>query len=564
MLSRFLPFLAWPRPTRTSLQNDVIAGLTVALIALPQALAHAQLAGVPPYWGLYAVLLPTAVGTLFGSSPQLSTGTVAMTSLLTAASVTPLAVPGSEKFLACVVLLALLSGVIQLALGWMRLGVLLNFLSHPVLIGFINAAAVLIALSQLPLLTGIKLDAASPVLRSAWDIVRNPGIIHLPSLAFGIAAIAAQLGLRRISPRFPGVLVTAAVATYVSWSIGFEAAGGAVVGAIPSGLPELSLPLAEWGSAVDLLPAAFVIALISFMEATSSARVIAAKTHRRWDENQELVGQGLAKIAAALCHTLPVSASFARSALNQACHAKTGLSSLVCAATVLLFLLFFTDFLHHLPLPVLAAIIIVPVAGVIDLRGMRQAWRASRDDGVACVVTFGATLLFAPNIQNGAVIGIILSLMLLLYRRTRPRAIKVGLHGDGMLRDAKRWELPELHPRLAALRWDDSLLFVNCAYFEEAVLDLARAHPHARCVLIAAGGVNDLDASGVFALENLRRNLATGGVTLALSAVKKQVQDVLDRTGLAASIGTQNIFTTDQQALDALIARLEFEMPTKS
>jgi SulP family sulfate permease len=554
MLSRWLPFLAWPRPTRVTLRDDVIAGLTVALVALPQALAHAQLAGVPPYWGLYAVLLPTVVGALFGSSPQLSTGTVAMSSLLTAASVMPIALPGSEKFLACVVLLALLSGFIQLALGWMRLGVLLNFLSHPVLIGFINAAAVLIALSQLPLLTGVKLGAASPVLQSAWDIVRNPGIVHLPSFAFGVAAIVAQLGLRRISPRFPGVLVTAAIATYVSWSIGFEAAGGAVVGAIPSGLPGISLPLAE---AIELLPAAFVLALISFMEATSSARVIAAKTHRRWDENQELIGQGLAKISAALCHTLPVSASFARSALNQACHAKTGLSSVVCAGTVLLFLLFFTDLLYHLPLPVLAAIIIVPVASVIDLRGMRQAWRASRDDGIACIVTFGATLLFAPNIQNGAVIGIILSLMLLLYRRTRPRAIKVGLHGDGMLRDAKRWELPELHPRLAALRWDDSLLFVNCAYFEEAVLALARAHPQARCVLIAAGGINDLDASGVFTLENVRHNLATSGVTLALSAVKKQVQDVLDRTGLAASIGAQNIFTTDQQALDALIARLD-------
>ncbi len=563
MLSRFFPFLVWPRPTRASLHDDVMAGLTVALVAMPQALAHAQLAGVPPYWGLYAVLLPTAVGALFGSSPQLSTGTVALSSLLAATSVTPIAVPGSEKFLGCVVILALLSGLVQLALGALRLGVLLNFLSHPVLIGFINAAAVLIALSQLPPFTGIELPASVSVLDAAWRIVRDPAATHLPAFGFGVASIVALLAFRRVAPRFPGVLVTAAIATWVSWEIGFERAGGAVVGAIPAGLPALSMPVGEWASAVDLLPAAFVLALISFMEATSSCRVIAAKTHRRWDQNQELIGQGLAKIAAAFCHTVPVSGSFARSALNYAAHARSGLSSLVSAGVVLLALLFFTDLLHHLPLAVLAAIILVPVTGVIDIRGMFQAWRASRDDGVAAIVTFCATLLFAPNIQNGAVTGILLSLGFLLYRRTRPRAIKVGLHRDGMLRDAARWKLPEIHPRIAALRWDDSLLFVNCAYFEQAVLELARAHPRARYLLVAAGGINDLDASGAFTLESVRLNLAGSGVLLALSAVKKQVHDVLDRTGLAASIGRENLFATDQQALDALCARLDAEAPVE-
>ena len=204
-----------------------------------------------------------------------------------------------------------------------------------------------------------------------------------------------------------------------------------------------------------------------------------------------------------------MSGSFSRSALNYAAHAKTGVSSLVCAGVVLLVLLFFTGLLHHLPKPVLAAIIVVPVARIINVQGVRQAWRANRDDGTAAIVTFGATLLFAPNIQDGVLTGIMLSLTLLLYRRMRPRAIKVGMHGDGVLRDAARWELPEIHARLAALRWDDSLLFVNCAYFEEAVLEFARAHPNARCVLIAAGGINDLDASGAVMLKACASTLPT-------------------------------------------------------
>ena len=556
MLSRTFPFLAWPRPTRETLHDDVIAGLTVALLATPQALAHAQLAGVPAYWGLYAVLIPTAVGALFGSSPQLSTGTTALSSLLTAASIAPIALPGSEKFLGCVVLLALLSGLIQLALGALRLGSLLNFLSQPVLIGFINAAVVLIGLSQLPPLAGVAVDASSTVLQGVWQVALHPGAIDLPSLAFGGGAIASLLAFRLFAPRFPGVLATAAACTLLSWQIGFERMGGAVVGAIPAGLPALRLPDSEWGSAVDLLPAAFILALISFMEATSSCKVIAAKTRTRWDQNQELIGQGLAKIACALTHTLPASGSFARSALNFTARAQTGLSSLVCAAVVLLVLLFFTDLLHHLPNPVLAAIIVVPLASVADLRGMRQAWRASSDDGIAALVTFAATLLFAPNIQNGVVTGILLSLVMLLYRRTRPRAIKVGLHADGMLRDSARWALPELHDELAALRWDDSLLFVNCAYFEEAVLELARQHPRARYILIAAGGINDLDASGAEMLESVCDRLAERKITLVLSAVKKQVQEVMDQTGAARRIGWENIFATDRQALDALTSRL--------
>lgn len=562
MFKKLFPFLNWPRPTRSSLQDDVIAGLTVALLATPQALAHAQLAGVPAYWGLYAVLLPTVIGALYGSSPQLSTGTTALCAMLTAASIAPLAAPGSEKYLDCVVLLALLSGLIQLVLGALRMGILLNFLSHPVLIGFINAAVLLIGLSQLPPLTGIDVAASLSVLQASWQVVTHLSTMHTPSLAFGVGAIVAMLTFRRMAPRFPGVLATAAACTFLSWRAGFAAGGGAVVGDIPAGLPALSLPTAEWGSAIALLPAAFVLALISFMEATSSCKVLATKTRSRWDENQELIGQGMAKIAAALTHTMPVSGSFARSALSYTSRARSGLSSIVCAVVVLIVLLFLTELLHHLPQSVLAAIILVPLSSVLDIAAMKQAWRASRDDGVAALVTFVATLAFAPHIQNGVVTGIALSLMLLLYRRTRPRAIKVGMHQDGMLRDAARWALPEIHPRIAALRWDDSLLFVNCAWFEEAVLELARTHPNARYLLIAAGGINDLDASGAELLERLHDRLAEGGITLAMSAVKKQVMDVMDRIGLSACIGAENIFATDRQALDALIARLGGEAET--
>jgi SulP family sulfate permease len=540
-----------------TLKSDLIAGITVSLVAIPQSLAYAQLAGVPAYFGLYAALIPTVIGALFGSSNQLSTGPVAMTSLLTAASIAPLAAHGSALFYSYAILLALISGLFQIAFGLFRVGVLLNFLSNPVLMGFINAAAIIIGLSQLPTLLGIPAAQSEHFLLDISRVLLHIDTAHALSLGFGISAILMLLGFKKFVPRLPGILITVASLTWISYVIDYANLGGRVVGVVPQGLPTLSLPPLDWHATVALLPASFVIALISFMEAMSSCKVIAIKTRQPWDENKELIGQGLAKVAAAFCQSMPVSGSFSRSALNLASDARTPLSSIISAIFVLLTLLFFTTLLFHLPKPVLAAIIMMAVINLINFQSIRNAWRASRDDGVAAIVTFFATLAFAPNIQNGILTGIILSLSLLLYRMMRPRIAVLGLHSDTTLRDAVRHNLPPLHPKLGAIRFDGALRFVNVSYFEDALLKLERENPEMECILVQSNGINEIDASGIEMLRNLLERFQKSGIKLTFSGLKKQVSDVMDRTGLTGKIGEENIFATDRMAIDAICMHLD-------
>jgi len=558
---RLLPFLNWPRVDGKSLFNDLLAGITVSLLAIPQSLAYAQLAGVPAYYGLYAAFIPPIVAVLFGSSGLLSTGPVAMTSLLTAASVGHLTAPGTAQFVSYVTLLALLSGLFQIGFGLARAGVLLNLLSHPVLMGFINAAALIIALSQLPALTGIAVPQTDHFLMDIGHLLAKSDSPHVMSLTFGLLAIALLYGFKRFAPRLPGVLIMVAIMTWLSYATGYAEHGGKVVGDIPTGMPSISVPAMSWSATMTLLPAAFVIALISFMEAMSSCKVIAIKTRTGWDENQELIGQGLAKVVAAFCHSMPVSGSFSRSALNLASNAKSGFSALVAAGFVLLTLLYFTPLLYHLPKPALAAMIVLAVANLIDFSSLRHAWQAGRDDGIAAALTFVATLAFAPNIQNGILTGIIFSLSAFIYRRMSPRIVLLGRNVDGALVDAARNRLPVLHEKIAALRFDATLFFANASFFEDAILKIERENPKLKCILVVASGINHIDASAVEMLRRLVPRLRECGITLAFSSTKRPILDVIKRTGLAAEIGEANIFATDDLALAGLSYRLDESTP---
>jgi len=556
-LLRVFPFLAWlPRLTRENLRVDALAGLTVALVAIPQSLAYAQLAGLPPYYGLYAALIPTMFGALFGSSAQLSTGPVALTSLLTAASIAPLAAAGSEQYIAYAISVALLSGLFQLSFGVMRLGVLMNLLSHPVLMGFVNAAAILITLSQVPALFGVAPPARGHALIDTWHVLVNAAQSHGYSVLFGLVAITLLFALRRYVPRLPGVLVVVALLTAASYLLDYTGHGGRIVGDIPRGLPAIGLPAFSLEAWIELLPASFVIAVISFMEAMSSAKIAAIKTAAKWDENQELIGQGLAKMAAAFSQTMPVSGSFSRSALNLASGARTGVSSIVAALCVLLTLLFFTPLLKYLPLPVLAAIIVMALANLINLRSLRNAWRASRDDAIAAVLTFAATIAFAPQIQNGIFVGILVSLGLFIYRRMRPNMAIVEPASAELAREVPEDLSEALRGAVGVIRFDASLVFVNVSYFEGAVLQLERRHPGLRFVLVSASGINDLDASGVEMLASLCDGLRKTGITLLFSGVKPRVRSVLERTGLTERLGAENFFLSDHAAFVALGARV--------
>ncbi len=560
---RLLPFVGWARQWKAyGVRGDLIAGLTVALVLIPQALAYAQLASLPPHVGLYAALLPMALAALFGACGQLSTGPVALTALLTGASLLPLARPDSPDFLALAILLALLSGAMQLALGVLRAGWLLNLLSRPVMAGFINAAALLIGLSQLPALLGLEMTRSDHFLVDLWQLTRSAPAAHVLSAAFGAGALAALLLMRRFAPRLPGVLIVVAVATGLSAATGYAERGGAVIGAIPPGLPELALPAFAWQKAVALLPAAFVIALVSFMEATASAVLITTKTGERWNRNQELVGQGLAKIAAGFSGAMPVSASFSRSALNYANGARTGLSSLVAAAFVLATLLWLTPLLWHLPKAVLAAVILLVVTSLIDFRALGRAWRAGRDDGLASAVTFVSTLAFAPNIQNGILTGLFLSLALMLYRDMKPRTALLGLHPDGTYRDLERFGLEHPHPSVVIMRFDSPLTFVTAETFESAALEAARAQKHGRFLLISAAGINAIDATGQDAISVVQERLRRNGQELAFCGLKKQTIDAMVATGLWDRLEPHAHYRTEQHALDGLVPeRAQIALP---
>ena len=553
-MDRFLPFLAWRRRLDAAgLRADLLAGVTVALVAIPQALAYAQLAGLPPYIGLYASLLPSIVGALFGSSAQLNTGPVALTSLLTATTLAPLAPPGSQTYLLLAVQLALLSGLLQVIFGALRLAHFADLLSHPVLHGFINACAVLICVAQLPALLGLPIHGQRPFVEAVVEILTRLPELHLPSAALGGAAVLMLILLRRFAPRWPGILIVVASLTLVSETIDFAAQGGRVVGTLPEHIVAFDWPGMDWSQMTELLPSAFVLALVSFLEAMSSCKVASARTGERWDGNQELIGQGLAKLTASVCQAYPVSGSFGRSAFLLAAGARTGLASVVGAVMVLAALLAAPELIARIPRPVLAAVIFVTLSALLSPKPLQEAWQASRDDGLAGTVSFAATLLLAPHIEIGILSGLILSLAFLIYRSMTPRVALLGRHPDGTWRDADRFRLAPPHPRLIILRFDGPLHFVNAATFEDAVLDATRRHPQLQVLLLACAGINDMDASGVDTLRRIHRQFHEAGHTLACCGLKKQVIDVLERTGLWAGLAPHAAYRTEDHALSALL-----------
>ncbi len=547
------PFLAWPRPTLDSLRKDALAGVSVGLVLVPQALAYATVAGMPAETGLYAALLPAVVGVLWGSSPLLAVGPVALTSLLTLASLQPLASPGSAHWVYLAMWLALYAGAIQFLLGALRMGIIANFVSYPVVAGFINAAALIIIVSQLPPLLGLPAphDAQWPA-RAAAALADSPRLVA-DAAPFGLAAILLLIVQRRFAPRLPGVLIVCVIAIIASATIGLAAKGGAVVGPIPGGLPPLtlppSIPLDEHRA---LLPAALIIALLSFTEAMSSCRTLARKRGEPWDQNQELIGQGLAKIASGASGAFPVSGSFSRSALNLYVGAETGWSTLFSAACVLACLLWATPYLYHLPLAALAAIIIVPLAGLLDFAVFRRLWRASPDDGAIALLTFVATIASVPYLHWGVFAGFVVSLLAYLYRRSRPRIIEVGPHPDGTLRERGHHRLPHVAPDVLAVRMDAAITYITAPLLERFVNE--RLHPGVKTVLIAASPVNDIDATGIEMLRQLHERLLAQGVALKLAGVKKQVHDVLERTGLTRELGDAAFFATDGAAIETLAA----------
>ena len=541
-----LPFLRWPRPSAALLRGEAMAGLTVGLMVIPQGVAYAQLAGMPLVTGIYASMLPALVAVLFSASARLSVGPTALTSLLIYASLSPLAAPASPEWVELAVWLALLSGGLQVVLGAARFGWLLNLVNSPVLMAFTQAAAVLIIISQLPALLGFRVGWA--------EMLQAPSVDALAA-AFGLAALALLVLARRWRPTFPTVLVIVVAAAALSWALGHESRGGAVVGPLPGGLPAAYIPgWPGWQMLGQLVLPTLVITLVSFLETAASAKVDSQRKGERWDQDQDLIGQGLAKIASGFSGAFATSSSFSRSALNLYAGAQTGWATVFSVVVVLVALLVFTPVLRHVPQAVLAAIVVAAVVGLLKPREFLRLWHISRVEAVIAAITFGITIAAAPALYWGVLSGVLMALSYFLYQRLHPRIIEVGLHADGSLRDRQLWALPALAPHTYALRMDAGLDFATASQFERNVTEYLTAHPHTRHVCLFAHAINRMDATGAEAFARLVSQLHQRRVTLHLAGMKLPVEKMLQAAGTLVPHPLLHTYRTDAEALAALRA----------
>ncbi len=552
-LHKFLPLLAWlPHYSKNNLRGDLSAGLTVGVMLVPQGMAYAMLAGMPPIYGLYAATVPLIIYAMLGTSRQLAVGPVAMVSLLTATAVSAMAETGSAGYIGLVITLAFMVGVIQFALGVFRLGFMVNFLSHPVISGFTSAAAIVIALSQLKHLLGISMprgEHVHEILAGAWQHI---GETHWLTLSIGLCAIVLIQLLKKWKPAFPGSLVVVVVGILLVWGLGLHEQGVKIVGEVPSGLPAFSIPIFDWPTMQKLLPIALAIALVGFMESIAVAKAMQAR-HRDYklDANQELVALGLANVGGAFFSSFPVTGGFSRTAVNDQAGARTGLASLISAMLVVVTLLFLTPLFRFLPNAILAAVIMVAVYGLIDYKEAKHLWHSNRGDFVLWVVTFIATLFI--GIEQGIGLGVILSLALVIYRTTRPHIAVLGrVPGTFFYRNVERFNNLEQRPDVLIVRFDAQLYFANVNYFLDAINELAtQKGDMLKSLIINAESINNLDSSGVHALEELLLQYRQRGIVVRFVSVKGPVRDAMARANLIEKIGAENFFLSNQQAVDA-------------
>lgn len=564
-LVSLLPILDWaPRYTRTDAVNDLFAAVIVTIMLVPQSLAYAMLAGLPPVVGLYASILPLIAYAIFGTSRTLAVGPVAVVSLMTAAAVAPIAAAGSVAYVTAAVTLAFLSGLVLLAMAVMRLGFLANFLSHPVISGFISASGILIAASQLKHILGIRAEGDTlPHIVAA--LAQGIGGANLPTLVIGTAATAFLFWARRslktllrragLGPRLADLLAKAGPLAAIILSIGavvvfgLDQAGVRIVGEIPAGLPPFALPSFDPSLWMELLPAAVLISLVGFVESVSVAQTLAAKRRQRIVANQELVGLGTANIASAISGGYPVTGGFARSVVNFDAGAATPLAGAATAIGILGATLFLTPLFRYLPQAVLAATIIVAVISLVDLAAIRRTFAYSKADFAAMAATIALVLLV--GVEAGIVAGVALSLLLFLWRTSTPHIAIVGqVPGSEHFRNVERHSVLT-SPELLSIRVDESLYFANARFLEDRILAEVAARPALKHVVLMCSAVNMIDASALESLEAVAERLASAGIGFHLSEVKGPVMDGLKRSDFFAHFRGQ-VFLSQFDAAAAL------------
>ena len=573
-LTRVIPALDWlVNYERENLAGDALAGVIVAALLIPQGMAYALLAGLPPQFGLYASVVPVAIYALLGSSRFLSVGPVAIVSLLVASGVAELADPGSPRYFAFATAVALVVGVIQVAVGAARLGGLTNFLSHPVLSGFTSAAAILIGLSQLKHLLGVKLPQTEYFHEQLTQLARSVSRVHPPTLVISVASVLLLLAFQHLLPRVvartktassvltqslaksgPMVVVILGTAIVAGFDLG-ERSAVSIVGEIPRGLPEFAFPGLSVSEFTSLLPLALTVSFVGFLESVSVAKSLAAKRRQKVDSNQELVALGAANFAAGVTGAYPVTGGFSRSVVNFSAGANTGLASLITAGLIAISVLYLMPLFHHLPQAVLGAIILLAVAGLIDPGTPRRLWRYNKPDAIALFLTFFGVL--AVGIEKGILIGVVSTILLFLWRTSRPHLAVVGrvAHTEHF-RNVLRHEVETL-PHVLMVRVDESLYFANAKHIEDFMLCAAADRPRLRHLVLICSAINFIDASALETLTDLRTRLYDAGIQLYLTEVKGPVMDRLARTELFAELGSGRVFLSTQQAYEMLAAGAE-------
>lgn len=537
--ARWFPALRWARTyDRATAKSDLVAGITVAVMLVPQGMAYAALAGMPPVTGLYASVLPLLVYALLGTSRSLAVGPVAIIALLANTALMPLADGDPDRYVALAATLAALVGVVQIGLGLLRLGTLVNLLSHSVLSGFTSAAAIVIGTSQVKDLLGLQMERPEGFVETVTAVGGALSTTHWGTLAVGAFSVAALVLAKKKAPRLPAALVVVGGVTAASALLAFGDNGIKVLGDVPAGLPTPGLPALGLADLTALLPAALTIAVIAYMEGISVAKALAARERESVDPNAELIAVGAANVAAGLFRAFPVAGGFSRTAVNYQAGARTPAASIVTALIVALAVLLFTPLFFHLPKAVLAAIIIVAVIGLIDVRTPVQTWRTRRLDGAVVAVTFAGTLLL--GIEAGIAVGAALSIAAFVWKSANPHMAELGrVPGTPAFRNTTRWETVT-DDAVAVLRVDAPLFFANAQVVADRVLELNASRPGLQAVVLDASAVTDLDADGAHTLHELDERLAASGTVLFLATVRGPVRDVLERSGTWGSLSRRS------------------------
>ncbi|MEE9434768.1 MAG: sulfate permease [Sphingorhabdus sp.] len=568
-MRRYFPILDWgSRYNKAVLTNDLVAAIIVTIMLIPQSLAYALLAGLPPVVGLYASILPLVAYTVFGTSRTLAVGPVAVVSLMTAAAAGSIAASGTPEYLGAAIALALLSGFMLLVMGIFRLGFLANLLSHPVVSGFITASGIIIAVSQLKHLLGISaggdnlVSLIGSIAGSLTEFNANTLILGISATAFlfwvrgGLKPLLLKLGLKdrsadvitKAGPVIAIVATTLAVALF-----DLEKMGVKTVGEIPVGLPPISLPEANVDLWSQLLVGALLISVIGFVESVSVAQTLAAKRRQRIDPDQELIGLGASNIASAISGGYPVTGGFSRSVINFDAGAETPAAGAYTAVGIALASVFLTPLLFYLPIAALAATIIVAVLRLVDLKTPVQLWRYSKSDFAAIAATIGVTL--ATGVEKGVIAGVGISLILYLWRASRPHLAIVGrVPNTEHFRNIKRHKVNTC-PGLITIRLDEALTYLNARWLEEFVLREVADNLEISHVILMCSAINEIDASGLESLEAINQRLSDSDIEFHMSEIKGPVMDRLKRSQLLDEL-TGDVFLSQNEAFDTAIAKI--------